>query len=141
MAKFVIGSPAMHMHSKDGQTKPIAEARYDKAYPAQWWYRLNDERRWYPENHLWDADDWNSFQSQQAEYRRQHEQQERDRLNPPAPPRIRDYVTAIEEPRYGYQYRKYREAFVNHVDYYYGAWEPPYHLAREYMRCLGFRED
>jgi hypothetical protein len=136
--KFQVGSQVMHMHSETGDLHRIADARFETAYPAQWWYRLDGSRRWYPEGHLWTGDDWHEYMVQRSVFKMRSEQQAQDRLNPPDPPRWRDFVTALTNPEYVFQVRKYRQAFVDHIHHYYGAWKPPVELYHEYMSCVGF---
>jgi len=136
--KFQPGDNAINMHNETGDAHRIIAAHFETAYPAQWWYQLETSRRWYPEGNLWTTDDWRKYQTQRSIYKLRWEAQAQDRLKPPKPPRWKDYVNAWMNPEYAWQVNQYRKAFVDYVDYYFGAWKPPVELYNEYMSCIGF---
>jgi hypothetical protein len=138
--KFQVGDEAMRMHSEVGATQRITATRFETAYPAIWWYQLDGSRRWYPEGHLWNHTEWHEYQVQTSIYKLRWEQQAQARLNPPKPPQWREYVTALTNPEFNWQVRNYCKAFIEHVDYYYGSWNPPLELRKEYLSCLGIKE-
>jgi hypothetical protein len=138
--KFQVGDEVLRMHSETGATQRISAMRFDMAYPSLWWYQLEGSRRWYPEKHLWNTEDWHEYQLHCSINKLAWVKQLHDQHNPPPPPQWREYVTALTNPEFSWQVRNYCKVFIEHVDYYYGSWNPPYHLRKEYLSCLGIRE-
>lgn len=132
-AQYQVGDTVVKAFG-DGELRTVMEVW--ECWTSDYRYRLDGDERYYRQSQLQTLDEWEVARKQAEASQAEWQAMQQARLNPPPPPRFRDYVTeTTANAVWRQQVQDYRQAFIEHVGYYYAT--VPGHLYNEFWRCMG----